>query len=151
MKGKEPLSVTAVTKQFKPNIYPKVDDEATIIVSYPDAQCIIQASWNWPFGRKDMELYGKDGYLIAMNNTQMRIRKKDGRQEQKLSITSNDIAVYEDPFKYLADVVRKKITIKDYDLYALPNNLTVVRILEAAKESARTGKTVFWSPASKGE
>jgi hypothetical protein len=30
----------------------------------------------------------------------------------------------------------------DADLSALPNNLTVVRILEAAKESARTGQTV---------
>jgi predicted dehydrogenase len=57
MKGEEPVSVTAVTQHFKPEIYPKVDDEATIIVSYPKAQCIIQASWNWPFGRKDMEIW----------------------------------------------------------------------------------------------
>jgi predicted dehydrogenase len=59
MHGAEPVSVTAVTAQFKPEIYPKVDDEATIIVSYPKAQCIIQASWNWPFSRKDMEIYGE--------------------------------------------------------------------------------------------
>jgi predicted dehydrogenase len=45
-KGMKPVSVTAVTRHFKPEIYPKVDDEATIIVCYPDAQCIIQASWN---------------------------------------------------------------------------------------------------------
>ena len=32
MKGQEPVSVTAVTRQFKPETYPKVDDEATIIV-----------------------------------------------------------------------------------------------------------------------
>ena len=65
MKGQEPLSVTAVTQQFKPSIYPKVDDEATIILAYPTAQCIIQASWNWPFGRKDMEVYGESGYISA--------------------------------------------------------------------------------------
>ena len=60
MHGQQPVSVTAVTQHFKPDIYPKVDDEATIIVSYPTAQCIIQASWNWPFGRKDMEVYGEN-------------------------------------------------------------------------------------------
>ncbi len=56
--GEKPISVTAVTRTFKPDIYPKVDDEASIIISYPESQCIIQASWNWPFNRKDMEIYG---------------------------------------------------------------------------------------------
>ena len=48
MKGERPTSVTAVTQQIKPDIYPKVDDEATIIVTYPKMQGVIQASWNWP-------------------------------------------------------------------------------------------------------
>jgi hypothetical protein len=30
------LSVTAVTQQDKPSVYPKVDDEATIILKYPN-------------------------------------------------------------------------------------------------------------------
>ena len=70
MQGQQPISVTAVTQHFKPGIYPEVDDEATIIVSYPTAQCIIQASWNWPFGRKDLEVYGQIGYIITKDNTQ---------------------------------------------------------------------------------
>ena len=32
MEGEEPLTVTAVTQQFKPETYPKVEDEATIVV-----------------------------------------------------------------------------------------------------------------------
>jgi len=39
-------------------VYPRVDDEATILVEYPNAQGIIQASWNWPVNRKDLEVYG---------------------------------------------------------------------------------------------
>jgi len=31
----------------------------------------------------------------------------------------------------------------DSDLYSLENNVMVVRILDAARESAKTGKTVF--------
>jgi predicted dehydrogenase len=142
MKGQEPLSVTAVAQHFKPDVYPKVEDEATIIVTYPSAQCIIQASWNWPFNRKDMEIYGQTGYVVSVDNNTMRLRSKNMNREQTTKVTANDIAVYEDPFSYFADVIHGKIKMKDYELYSLKNNLTVVKILEAAKESVRTGKTV---------
>ncbi|HET6557823.1 MAG TPA: Gfo/Idh/MocA family oxidoreductase [Prolixibacteraceae bacterium] len=142
MKGEEPTSVTAVTRQFKPEIYPKVDDEATIIVTYPTAQCIIQASWNWPFGRKDMEIYGVSGSVIAENSTSMRLRQGTMQQEQHRKVTAKDIAVYEDPFIYFGEVIRGKVKMSNYDPYSLPNNVTVVKILDAARESAKTGKTV---------
>lgn len=142
MKGEQPVSVTAVTQHFKPAIYPKVDDEATIIVTYPSAQCIIQASWNWPFSRKDMEVYGETGYVIAANNTTMRLRNSTTKEEQTIHVTSKDIPVYEDPFSYFADVLRGRITVAKNGLYSLNNNITVVQILEAARESAKTGKSV---------
>lgn len=145
MKGQQPVSVTAVTQQFKPEVYPKVDDEATIIVSYPSAQCIIQASWNWPFGRKDMEVYGVDGYLIASNSTTLHLRKGDMKTEQVREVTTKDIPVYTDPFSYFADVIKGKIKVPSNSLYSLENNVTVVRILDAARESAKTGKTVLLS------
>jgi len=76
MKGAEPISVTAVAMHYKPDIYPKVEDDATIIVTYPETECIIQASWNWPFNRKDMEIYGKSGYIKAINGNEMRIKER---------------------------------------------------------------------------
>ena len=142
MKGQQPLSVTAVTRQFKPHIYPKVDDDATIIVNYPGAQCIIQASWNWPFSRKDMELYGEHGYLIAVNNNTMRVREKGGKEMVRL-MTEGDVPVFSDPFNYLEAVVRKRIKPQIHDLYSLENNMIVVRILDAARQSAASGKTVM--------
>jgi predicted dehydrogenase len=143
-KGQEPFSVTAVTRNFKPEIYPKVDDEATIIVDYPESQCIIQASWNWPFGRKDMELYGDSGYIIAADNKNMRLRNNTMKTEKAMQVTSKDIAIYEDPFSYFFDVISGKVKMTKYDPYSLENNVLVVKILDAARESARTGKTVVW-------
>ena len=142
MKGEEPLSVYAVTRQFKPEIYPSVDDEATIIVSYPAAQAIIQASWNWPFGRKDMALYGDSGYIIAENANIMRIRNREAPAEQLKRVTLNDIDVYDNPFSYFADVIRGRIEVPEFGLYSLENNVMVVRILDAARESARTGNAI---------
>jgi predicted dehydrogenase len=140
--NEDPVSVTAVTRQFKPGIYPKVDDEATLVVNYPSAQCIIQASWNWPFGRKDMEVYGETGYIISLNNTAMRLRNSKSGGERSILVTTKDIRVYDDPFSYFADVLRGKIQIPKKGLYSLENNVMVVRILDAARESAKTGKTV---------
>ncbi len=143
MRGEKPSSVTAVTQQFKPAIYPKVDDEATIIVGYPSAQCIIQASWNWPFGRKDMEVYGETGYAIAVNNRTLRMRNKESEPERTVQVTANEMKVYEDPISYFADVIREKIKVPEHGTYSLENNVMVVKILEAAGESAKTGKTVL--------
>jgi predicted dehydrogenase len=143
MKGAQPVSVTAITRQFKPQIYSKVDDEATIIVTYPDAQGIIQASWNWPFSRKDMEVYGETGYIIAQNARNMLFRNQNQTPEKAIQLNASDAGVYQDPFSYFADFIRKKISAREYGPYSLPNNIMVVRILEAAKESARTGKTVL--------
>lgn len=143
MKGEQPISVTAVTKKFKPAIYPNVDDDATIILNYPSATCIIQASWNWPFGRKDMEVYGQTGYVITINNNNMRMRTQPDTAEHFVTLSPEALHVYTDPFTYLADVLRKKITVPENGLYALKTNVTVVRILSAARLSAKTGKTIY--------
>jgi len=63
MDGETPLSVTAVTKQLQPNLYPQVDDEAEIILNYKNAIAIVQASWNWPFSLKQMDVYGRTSVM----------------------------------------------------------------------------------------
>ncbi len=139
--GERPEAVTAVTQTIKPELYPKVDDEATIILRYPKMQGIIQASWNWPIARKDMEIYGKTGYIFCDNRSEMRFRLNENGQEQKEKLQERP-APYDDPFALLAAVVKNKITLSQYDVSSLANNMIVMEILEAAKESAKTGRTV---------
>src|SRR5437867_6392321 len=74
MDNQRPLAVTAITQRIKPDVYPRVDDEATILLEYPKAQGIIQASWNWPFNLKDFEVYGDRGYAIAAGGNTLRVR-----------------------------------------------------------------------------
>jgi predicted dehydrogenase len=142
LKGERPVSVTAVTHQNKPDIYKKVDDEASIILQYPKAQCIIQGSWNWTFARKDMEVYGNKGYAIAVNATTVRQRLQEKSPEEALKLDPRP-EPYTDPFSLLAAVVSGRLKLDKNDLYELPINVTVVEILEAAKESAKSNKTVF--------
>jgi len=141
MKGEAPLSVTAVTQTIKPEIYPKVDDEATVVLAYPHAQGIIQASWNWPVGRKDLEIYGQRGTLFIPDRGTLRIRPAESEPERTETPEPRQ-SPFDDPFAYLAAVVRGEIIVEDADLSALANNMTVVRILDAARRSAAAGRTV---------
>jgi len=141
MGGIEPVSVTAVLQTLKPEIYPHVDDDATVIVTYPHAQGIIQGSWNWPVGRKDMEIYGANGYVVAVDDRTMRVRMRVESQEQTLSLPAAP-ARLSDPFAYLAAVVRGEETVAPGNLWSVENALSVVKILDAARLSAREGRTV---------
>lgn len=140
MNGERPLTVTAVTQQIKPTIYPKVDDEATIILTYPHAQGIIQASWNWPYNRKDLEVYAQQGYVIA--DRKGLAEKPAPNQPETFTPTPQAQLAYHDPFAFLKAVVQGEVTVKPTDLSSLENNIIVVEILEAARESARKGKVV---------
>lgn len=141
MHGERPLSVTAVVQQNKPHIYPDVDDEATIILQYPAAQCIIQGSWNWPFSRKDMEVYGTGGYAIAPDANTLRQRER-GKHEEESRLTPRTTP-FDNPFSVLAAVVRGSLVLDEFEQYGLPVNVVAVEILDAAMRSAATGETVW--------
>jgi predicted dehydrogenase len=139
MDNQRPVKVTAIAQTEKPQIYPRVDDEATILVEYPKAQGVIQASWNWPFNRKDFEVYGEKGYAIATGGNDLRVRMPNAQAEEKR--TPAELAPMErDSISYLTAVVRGKL--KPSGLSSLENNLIVTEILDAARESVRTGRTI---------
>ncbi|RHJ91695.1 Gfo/Idh/MocA family protein [Parabacteroides bouchesdurhonensis] len=141
LNGQKPTSVYAVLNRQKPAIYPKVDDDATIIAEYPDMTVQIMASWNWPMNRKDMHIYGSKGYIYQDTPTQMRVYTQKGGKE--VSKAAPRLASpYNDSFYYLKAVVRKQIEVKPTDLASLENNLVVVEILESAIKSAQTGKAI---------
>jgi predicted dehydrogenase len=141
LEGRKPESVFASLKQYKPGVYPKVDDDATIVLSYPEMECIILASWNWPFNRKDMHIYGSTGYFFQDDAETIRYRLDRKTPEQSIQVASATIP-YTDPFTWFADVIRGKAPVKPTDLASLEVNKIVVEILEAAKESSKTGKAV---------
>jgi len=134
MDGQRPIAVTAVTQQFQPAVYPRVDDEATILVEYPNAQGIIQASWNWPVNRKDLEVYGERGYAIATGGNGLRVAV--AKKPEEVVTPSPRAADEHDSIAHLIAVARG--ARKPNALSSLENNLVVTEILDTARESART-------------
>ena len=139
MDGQEPETVTAVTQQIKPDEYPNVDDEASIILTYPKAQAIIQASWNWPFDRKDIEVYGQTGSVKTVRRDDVLVRREGDHNEEQRSAKPL-AAPYDDPINYLRAVVLDKM--KPEGPSSLRINLIVMEILDRARDSAESGQTI---------
>jgi Predicted dehydrogenases and related proteins len=145
MHGELPLTVTAVTLHIKPQIYPNVDDDSTIILTYPHAQAIIQGSWNWPFDRKDMEVYGVKGYIDTLYvdgapGVKLRVRLP-GEHTEHIEDAPALTPPNDNSLNYLGAVLGGTLKPK-HDLTSLDTNVTVVRILDAARRSAATGRTI---------
>jgi predicted dehydrogenase len=146
MDNQRPLTVTALTQHFQPDIYPRVDDEATILLEYPKAQGIVQASWNWPINRKDLEVYGERGLAIATGGAALRVAFPG---EPEHAVTPEPRAADErDSISHLFAIVRGRR--KPNGLSSLENNIIVTEILEAARESARSRKPVSLSQRPPG-
>ena len=140
MDGEAPLSVTAVTTQLQPSLYPEVDDEGEIVLTYKNAVAIVQASWNWPFNLKQMDVYGRTGYAKSIDSERIEVRKENEPEGRITKGESLNIP-YDDPLHYMTALLDGDIR-EGNSLSSLSNNMTVSEILDAARQSAQTGKTV---------
>ncbi|HEY6974968.1 MAG TPA: Gfo/Idh/MocA family oxidoreductase [Chitinophagaceae bacterium] len=139
MHGKLPASVYATTRHLKPTMYPKADDAATIILEYEGATGIVEASWDWPYTIMDVEVSGSDGYLQAsqFNTPQLQVKKDSTSRDETISTPE-----YKDDVEYLTAVL-KNGAADNNEMLSLERNLIVVRILDAARKSAREGRKIL--------
>ncbi|RFZ85286.1 gfo/Idh/MocA family oxidoreductase [Mucilaginibacter terrenus] len=139
MEGQKPVAVTAVARHMKLQIYPKVEDDVNIIVEYPTATGIIEASWNWPFSIKDLEVFGDSGYMHAFNNSSTLIRTGD--TASTINVTNALEAPLDNPVTYLQLVLKNRL-LGINDRSSLKYNMLVMQILDAAKRSVAEGRRI---------
>jgi glucose-fructose oxidoreductase len=140
MHDQQPLSVTAVTQQQQPEVYPKVDDEADMFLKYQNTIAIVQGSWNWPFDVKNMDVFGRTGYAKTITRDDIEIRQQ-GAREAEVERAEPVPAPYDDPLHFLTAVIRGQAS-EEGTLSSLKTNMIVSEILDAARRSAQTGQTV---------
>jgi predicted dehydrogenase len=131
MDGEKPVSVQTVRRQIKPGIYPDVDDDATILLAYPRATAVIQASWSWPREIKDMDIYLSDAVLHAGRWNDLTVRKTGDTRTSP--IEPPPVRPFDDPWLYLRAVVRGETEVDP--LSSLELNHTVVWILDQARKA----------------
>jgi predicted dehydrogenase len=141
LKGR-PTRVYATTRKLKVEQNNKVDDDATIVLDYPDATAVIEASWDWPYNKDLVEVFGPKGSLLARHTTLLH-RTSDMRgpniPPDGESVTLNALPKETaNPISYFVDCIRNNKPIEDPLSARL--NVQVMEILDAARESARSGK-----------
>ncbi len=141
LKGR-PSRVYATTRKLKTEQNNKVDDDATIVLDYPDATVVIEASWDWPYSKDVAEVFGPKGSLLARHSTLLR-RSSEARgpnvPPDGESVTLEPLPKEtSNPISYFVDCIRNNKPIEDPVSARL--NVQVMEILDAARESARTGK-----------
>jgi predicted dehydrogenase len=139
MEGQKPIAVTAVARHFKLNVYPKVEDDVNILIEYPTATGLVEASWNWPFSIKDLEVFGDKGYMHAFDKNNMLTRVND--TQSNANITTALEPPLDNPVTYLQLVLKNRL-LGINDRSSLKYNMIVMQILDAAKRSIAEGKRI---------
>ncbi len=135
-----PDSVFATAQNLKPDVYAKVEDEATIIITYPKLQGIVQASWNLPFSERSLQIYGDTGYVFAPRMDLLRFRLP-GTEESELQLqTKQEPGPLTDDISNFAAIVRGET--KATGPSSLQANLAVMEILDAAQKSIESKKEI---------
>jgi predicted dehydrogenase len=141
LKGR-PSRVSAVTQKLKVDQHNAVDDDATIVLDYPDGTVIIEASWDWPYNMGQVQVFGPKGSLLATARDLFRRSPSDsvakvGLEGERVAL---DTPIHEtsNPISYFVDCIRNNKPIEDP--LSMKLNVQVMEILDAARESARTGK-----------
>jgi predicted dehydrogenase len=140
-----PETVYATAQHMKPQMFPNVEDNATIILNYKDGLAILEASWDLPPAQRlGNEIYGMKGSIVG--NT---IRKPGaaraeggprGQQAGEPLPVSPLPPERSEPIAYMVDRIRNKQPLDGPSNLDL--NVSVQEVLEAAKVSVKTGRAV---------
>ncbi len=129
MDGQSPTSVVASASTLKPAVYPNVDDDATIVLTYPTATAVIEASWAWTHDNKEMDLFTERGSIHAAKWDDLWKRTENGpRVQVKPAPKPADL---ENEWTYLRSVVRGECSVDP--LSSLAYNVIVAEILDEAR------------------
>ena len=137
MNGQRPTSITASAASLKPGLYPNVDDDATIILTYPTATAVIQASWAWTHDNKEMDIYTERGSIHAAKWDDLHVREENA--PAKAIKPQAKAAHLENEWTYLRKVVRGECAVDP--LSSLEFNVIVAEILDEARRVSGKAST----------
>jgi len=136
-----PTTVYARVDHFRPERFPKVEDNADLVLGYPNGVGLFEGSWDLPRSYQDLELFGWGGSgesgSIYMEHEKVELRKGKTATDVDLKPLPDDAS---EPIAYMISRIKAKQPIEG--LTAIDINVDVIRIIDLAKESVKTGKAV---------
>ena len=132
----KPDTVYATANHLRPEEFPKVEDNADLILGYKKAVGIFEASWDLPRGFQDLEVFGRKGSVYM---AQKSVTLQKGAKKETLELTPRPPEESE-PVAFMASRIRQNKPIEG--LTAIDINVGVIEIIDAAKQSIASGKAV---------
>jgi predicted dehydrogenase len=147
LKGR-PKRVYATSLKLKSEQHNPVEDDAIIVLEYTDATAILMPSWDWPYNKGEVQVYGPKGSLVARGDGLLyqpgtegtSLENPEGRPIKLQPLPpekKNGIA-------HFVWCIRNNKAIEGAAAPEL--NVAVNEILDAAKESICTGRAVELAP-----
>ncbi len=136
MNGETPSSITANVNSLKPDVYPHVSDDATIVLGFDSATAVIQASWAWTHDNKEVDFHTELGSIHAGKWDTLSTRAPN---QPAVEIKPDPMpGDYQNEWTYLRKVVRGECEIDP--LSALDLNVTVAEVLDQARREAHSDR-----------
>ena len=134
-----PETVYAEVIHLRPETFPKVEDSSAMILKYKNGINIFEGSWDLPRSFQDLEIFGYGSTPGSIYMTQQKVEVRTGRETRELPLTPLP-PEKADPISLMVDALKHNQPIEG--ITALDINAQVVEIIDAAKESLRTGRAV---------
>jgi len=131
-----PETVYAHANHLRPDIFPKVEDNADLVLGYKNGIGIFEGSWDLPKSYQDLEVFGLKNSVYMQNG---KVTEKVGREIKEIPIDALPPEESE-PVSFMISRMRTGKTIEG--MTALDINVQVLEIIEAAKKSIATGAAV---------
>jgi len=136
-----PASVYAIAGQLQPERNPKEEDYATFVLKYKDREAILEGNWDLPQAYQDLEVFGLKGTLYM---TEQGVAIHPAGHPERQAASDPLPPEKADPLACMANAVKTRQAPEG--MVGLDLNVQVMEIIEAAKESVRTGKAVPLAP-----
>ena len=137
-----PSTVYATVEHLRPERFPKVEDNATLVLGYPHAVGIFEGSWDLPRSYQDLEVFGRPdstppgSITMTRRSVELHHGTKDTKSLQIEPLPADEA----EPVAYMVSRIKANKPIEG--LTAIDINVKVIHIIDWAKESVKTGRAV---------
>lgn len=143
LKGR-PQRVFARALTLKTIQHNAVEDDAVILLEYPNTTAVIEPSWDWPYTMERIEVFGRKGSFLGLPegllyrsfNSRTSLERPEGQP-----VTSPSLPLEQsNPIAYYVNHIQSHTPVGG--LLSGKLNVEVNEVLDAARQSIRTGQAV---------
>jgi predicted dehydrogenase len=132
-----PETVYASVLHLRPERFPKVEDNATLVLAYPKFSGVFEGSWDLPRSYQDLEIFGNKGSAHMSNG---KVEVAMGRKPAEAAAIKSLAPEDSEPVAHMINALKTGKPLGG--MVGIDINVQVIEIIDAAKESVKTGRAV---------